>query len=373
MVHKSSLLFVVFCSALFCNNVFAQESDSAEIARRGTLTISGVGDIYYRYDMIGKTKANNFTSFTNSHNAFELGMASVKLEYQYKSIGGCIDLGFGKRAVEFSYNEAGTPYSVLTAVKQMYLYYQPKDWMKITVGSWGTHVGYEVLDPHLNQNYSMSYMFTNGPFFHTGLKLEFFKGKHSFMVGVSNPNDYKYSISGLNNKAAIAQYSVVVNPHLSIYLNYVGGQALDTTLSNQVDLVLSSAVTDKVTLGFNGTVNVVDDLPLKRDKVTRNVWHGQAIYFKYMPKPWGGLALRLEHFGDPDQLKVMAMAPKGGSVFEATLSANFKVYGITLIPEFRFDGSTEKIFVNKDGEATGFNASFLMAAVYNFSVQPRLR
>lgn len=320
--------------------------------------------------MIGKTKANNLTSFTNSHNAFGIGMASFKIEYAYRSIGVAMDLGVGNRASEFSYNDIPG----VNAIKQLYFYYQPKDWVKITAGNWATHVGYELVDPQLNQNYSMGYMFTNGPFFHTGLKLEFFKGIHSFMVGVSNPNDYKYvPASALQNKSALAQYSVVVNPHLSIYLNYVGGQSLDTLLSNQIDLVLSSAITDKASLGFNGTVNMVSDLPLNRTTVTRKLWHGQAIYFKYSPKPWAGICLRAEHFGDPDQLKVLSSAAAGGSVYEATLSANFKAYGLTFIPEFRFDGSTQKIFSDKNGNAVGYNASFLVAAVYNFSVQPRLR
>ena len=355
------------------NSVLAENSDSLEVAKKGTLTISGSADVYYRYDILGKTKANNYTSFTNSHNTFELGMASAKVEYQYRTVGVCLDLGFGKRANEFSYNEAASGFPVLAAVKQMYLYYQPKDWVKITAGSWVTHVGYELVDPHLNANYSTSYLFSNGPFFHTGLKLEFFKGAHSFMLGVSNPNDYKYSASGLDKKAGIAQYSVVVNPHLSIYLNYVGGQALDTTLSNQIDLVLASEVNDKLNLGFNGTFNLVSDLPLKRGSVTRQYWHGQALYLKYSPRDWASLALRLEHFGDPNQLKVLSSAASGGNVFETTLSANFKVYGITLIPELRFDGSTEKIFGMKDGTASRFNASFLVAAIYNFSVSPKLR
>ena len=39
--------------------------------------------------------------------------------------------------------------------------------------SWATHVGYELVDAYLNRNYSMSYMFSYGPFFHTGIKADF--------------------------------------------------------------------------------------------------------------------------------------------------------------------------------------------------------
>jgi hypothetical protein len=373
MKHQP-LPFLLFFASLFCiTTAFAQDPDSAEIAKRGTLTISGSGDVYYRYDMVGHTRANNYTSFTNSHNSFELGMLSAKIEYNYKGVGGCLDLGFGKRALEFSYNEA-RDMPMLTAIKQLYIYYQPKDWIKLTVGSWGTHVGYEVLDPYLNKNYSMSYLFTNGPFFHTGVKAEFFVGKHSFMVGVANPTDYKYyPLAGFNSKTAIAQYSVVVNPHLSLYLNYVGGKGTDTLLTNQIDFVLSSNITEKVSLGFNATFAVIDDRPLKRSTVTTNYWYGEAVYFTYAPKEWASINLRAEHFGDPSQLKVLAPFAAGGHVFETTLSANFKTHGLTFIPEFRFDGSTQEIFSRKDGAGSHYSGSFLIAAIYNFSVQPKLR
>src|SRR5215211_5170403 len=88
-------------------------------------TFTGFADVYYRYDF-AKIKANNFTSFTNSHNSFELGMASVKLEYKTNKVSMVADLGFGKRAMEFSYNDEG----ILQAVKQLYVTYAPAEWIK---------------------------------------------------------------------------------------------------------------------------------------------------------------------------------------------------------------------------------------------------
>ena len=48
---------------------------------------------------------NNFTSFTNSQNSFELGMASVRLDHSIGKVSVVADLGFGKRAEDFSYND----------------------------------------------------------------------------------------------------------------------------------------------------------------------------------------------------------------------------------------------------------------------------
>src|SRR5687767_13892276 len=99
---------------------FAQDSTALS-----SLSITGSADVYYKYDL-GKTKANNLTSFTSSHNTFELGMASVKLDYKTPKVQMIADLGFGKRAQEFSYNDDG----ILEGVKQLYISYAPKDWIK---------------------------------------------------------------------------------------------------------------------------------------------------------------------------------------------------------------------------------------------------
>jgi len=122
--------------------------------------ISGSVDVYYKYDF-NKQAGNNKTSFTNSHNSFELGMASVKVEHTIGKVGMVADLGFGQRAKEFSYKDEG----ITAAIKQLLLTYSPTNWLKLSLGSCATHVGYELVDAYSNRNYSTSYMFSYGPFF----------------------------------------------------------------------------------------------------------------------------------------------------------------------------------------------------------------
>ena len=129
----------------------AQKVDSVlavpDEEKKPALTITGGADVYYKYDF-GKTRFNNLTSFTNSHNRFELGMATVKLEHKTDKVGVVVDLGFGKRAQEFAYNDQG----ILAAIKQLYVTYSPASWIKFTAGSFATHVGYELVDANLNRN-----------------------------------------------------------------------------------------------------------------------------------------------------------------------------------------------------------------------------
>lgn len=338
-------------------------TSAAPAAEEGkpSFTITGSADIYYRFDF-AKTKANNFTSFTNSHNSFALGMASVKFEHKSEKVGVVADLGFGTRAKEFAYNDEG----LLAAIKQLYVSYSPTSWLKFTAGSWATHVGYELVDPQLNRNYSMSYMFTNGPFTHTGVKAEITKGKSGFMVGVSNATDYRIPPDDkINRKFFLAQYSLAVNDNIKVFLNYVGGKAPDSSKTSQFDAVVTAKVSDKFNVGFNGTVNTTKSWDGAKNLDGKS-WWGSALYLNLDPAPWFGITLREELFGDKNQLKMFAAAPDGGTVLASTLSASFKTGGFIFIPELRIDNATQQIFVNKEGAGKKSFASFTLAAIYSF-------
>ncbi|MES2881113.1 MAG: outer membrane beta-barrel protein [Bacteroidota bacterium] len=338
-------------------NAFCQDSTQAS-----ALTITGNADMYYKYDF-ANTKGNNYTSFTNSHRTFELGMASVKFNYKAGKTEVVADLGFGKRAQEFSYNDEG----ILASVKQLYISYSPTDKLKLTAGSWATHVGYELVDATLNRNYSMSYMFTNGPFFHTGVKAELTLKSSGLMIGIANPTDYKYVPDGFaTSKTLIAQYSYSGGDKFKAYLNYAGGRGLDTSRSDQFDLVLTSKLSDKFGLGFNGTVNNTQIYMGNKIFADAQSWWGSALYVNFDPSKTFGLTLREEYFSDKNGLKVYSGQPLGGNVFATTLSGNLRVDNFILIPEFRFDKASEPLFTDSKGVSSKSAASFLIAAVYQF-------
>lgn len=337
---------------------FAQDSTSS-----APLSITGSADVYYKYDF-GESSSNTYTSFTGSHNRFQLGMASVKLEHKTAKVDVVADLGFGKRAQEFSYNDDG----ILQAVKQLYVSYSPSSIVKFTAGTWATHVGYELVDPQLNRNYSMSYMFTNGPFFHTGLKADFTLGKSGLMIGVANPTDFKYVPEGvINKKFLLAQYSYTGSDLFKVYLNYVGGKGIDTSKTNQFDVVITSKLSDKFSLGYNGTVNSIKVWDGEKNMDSKS-WWGSALYLNLDPTSTFGLTLRTEYFSDKHDLKIPhpAAAANGCNIFANTLSANFKIDNLTIIPEFRIDNASQEIFMKKDGTSTKSAANVLVAAVYSF-------
>ncbi|HEX8461809.1 MAG TPA: outer membrane beta-barrel protein [Segetibacter sp.] len=354
------MLRKILTSAVALTGFTCSYGQDSATENKSKLIVTGYADAYYRHDF-NKQPGNNKTSFTNSHNSFELGMASVKLEHAVGKVGMVADLGFGRRAEEFSYNDKNTMFSI----KQLYLTYSPVANVKLTAGSWATHIGYELVDPTGNRNYSMSYMFSYGPFFHTGLKAEATAGVHGFMLGISNPTDFKSATSSF--KYLLAQYSTsIADGKLKGYLNYQGGKPSDTTSTNQVDAVVTAAISDKFSVGYNGTV-VTNKMNSKSSAATSASWWGSAVYINIDPTPKFGLTLRSEYFNDDKTTTaVFSAAPKGGNVFANTLSANIKISALTFIPEIRYENASEAIYTNSKGAGIKNSTSFLLAAVYKF-------
>jgi len=345
------------------STAYSQDSTTTTVdEKKPKLNITGSIDIFYRYNLSNPPKEaetfNNLTSFTNSQNSFTFNMASIKLEHSFGKVGGVIDLGYGKRADEFSYND--TKSSLI--VKQAYLYYSPWKNVKFTAGSWATHIGYELVDAYLNRNYSMSYMFSYGPFFNTGLKGEFTVGKSTFMLGISDPSDLKSA--DFSKKFIIGQYATsLAKDAVKVYLNYQGGNANGTSKMNQVDAVVTGALSPKFSIGYNGTVQMVKAKDADEKYGDSKNWWGSALYFNLDPKPWFGLTLRGEYFDDKQAVSGGAF---GTNFFETTLSANFKVEGLTIIPEVRYDASGKKMFTKHDGTMTKNTSTILVAAIYHF-------
>ncbi|WP_298707918.1 porin [Chitinophaga sp.] len=318
--------------------------------------LSGSADVYYKYNF-NKNVTDNKTSFTGSHNSFELNMLSLKLESTFKNVGMVADIGFGKRAEDFSYNDDKTR----LAIKQLFVAFAPTDWLKFSMGSYSTHVGYELVDAYANRNYSMSYMFSYGPFFHTGVKADMTFGSHSLMVGVFNPTDFKSATWG-GIKFIGAQYGFApAEVPFKFYLNYIGGRDTFQTRNDQLDAVITYQMTPKFGLGYNGTYSMY------KNGINTN-WYGSALYLNYDPTESLGLTLRGEYFSDKDNIKVYGDKteyPEGGSIFAVTLSGQYKVGGFTLIPEFRLDHGSKDIFTKADAPKAN-SANVLLAAIYKF-------
>jgi len=339
MLKKILIASAICCTIVPC---FAQKDST----KKNPTIISAYVEGYYRGLLKnGGGSNNNFTSFTNIHNRFNLGMASIKVDQTLQKFTTSLDLGIGKRADEFSYNDK----NILKNIKQATLSYNVNDDLKLTAGKFSTHIGYELLDATSNRNYSMSYGFSYGPFFHTGLKADIALGKQTaLMVGIVDPTDY----TGFNKKSKyiIAQISAA-SKHDKVkgYLNFLNGN-----LTSQYNLVIVTSLTNKVSAAIDASINQ------QKFSAGNSSWTSKAFYINYDITETLGLTVREDFFSD------RTINPIGvGSVNATTLSGKIKMNKVTIIPEVRIDRGITPLFSTKTGTATSAS-NFIVAAIYAF-------
>ena len=332
---------------------FAQQTTSAPAT-----IFAGSADAYYKYDFSGID--NSLSSFTNSHNSFELGMASIEASHKMGKAAVFVDLGFGNRAAQFTYNDDSATFMI----KQLNFTYEFSDKFKVTAGSFGTHIGYELLDAVDNKNYSMSYAFTYGPFFNTGVKAQYISGKFSFMAGVSNPTDFKTTIeAGSSQKTFVGQVAFLGDTG-SAYFNVTSGSSNPSSNENktQFDFVGTKKLSDAFSLGFNGTYSMTNN---DFDSTLDGEWFSFVGYANLALNETLSLAYRLEYFDAKEATASLGLLA-GRSLVGNTLSLNYKVGNLTIIPEFRVDTASKDIFSNSDAAPKGLTAYALLATTYSF-------
>jgi hypothetical protein len=344
MLHKISAV----CLGIFACAISFAQSDSA---KKSTTNFTGSADVYYRFNFSNPSAgSDNFTSFTNSQSSFEVGMASLRVDHSFGKVSATADVGFGRRAEEFSYNDGGT---TLAALKQAFVSYAPSDKIKFSFGKWATHVGWELLDAYANRNYSMSYGFSYGPFSHTGLKADIsLGGKSALMVGIANPTDYVTTTSTV--KVFIAQFSTgSANDKLKAWLNFQGATGL-----THFNLVVNGVISDRFNIVYDG------NLQSTKQGTVNSSWKSHAVYLNYDPVSTFGLTLRADYF---DDRKVNPLLGAANKIFALTLSGNAKIDDhLTIIPELRTDNAKGAIFTDGKGASVKGTGTFILAATYSF-------
>jgi len=329
------------------------------------------------------------TSFADLK-GFALGMVNLVASYQGERAGFVGDVVFGPRGKAAVFGTA----SGQAIVNQMYAYYKLTDAVTLNLGQFNTFVGYEVISPLVNFHYSTSYLFSWGPFNHTGLRADFdlgngFVGK----LAVMNPTDI-VEFNPVNTYTYGLQVGKTGDKG-GIWLNFLYGDQ-DGTLDKkgpyqngsgdfltsrgtlfQGDITASVNLSDAFSLGLNTSFQTIGagehfTAPGKIEKIDADAstFFGVALYPKLTLSETFALGLRAEYFKTTNfhfPSQIFGLDGNGdGDVVEFTLSGNYKVGGLTFIPEIRVDKTSENSFNDKDGKAKDLLATLNMAAVYKF-------
>lgn len=335
-----------------------------------SFSLTGYVDAYYQGNLSSvdgdgddKSYIPFGSSFTEATNTFGIGNVNLLAEKTMGKVSFVGQIGFGPRAV--AANSDSNLGGVLTGnfsstVQQLFVAYSPSESVTFTLGNFGTFVGYEVIDAPANMNYSMSHLFSNGPFYHTGAKVDFsFGDGFGAMVGVFNDTDAKVDLIEGKHFGGQLSYS---NDALGIYLNAITGKEVEDLVGEddvtefQVDLTATYQVSESFMLGLNSS-----SYSTSFDGNAAGGFFGTALYLTAGLSETADLSFRGEYFtataaegDDTDQANVLAL----------TLSGNFKVGDMRIIPEVRLDsGSTDFHGFGEDDDSA---IAFLLAGVYSF-------
>ncbi len=338
--------FLTTLAIMFSLILAAQEEESAP---EPTFGVSGSIDTYYRSSEFAPG-----TSFANLP-GFAMGMANIIMSYEGEKSGFVADLVFGPRGADavFGAPQAGIEgdphfYRSSNMVNQLYAYYNVSDSFTLTMGNFNTFLGYEVISPVANFNYTTSYMFSYGPFSHSGIKADIAAGENtSIMLAVLNTTDATEFQPIDDDYMFGAQLGI-----FGQYINYLGG---GTAGVSQIDFTGGFNLGDSFFLGINATSYSDDD----------NVeFSGVALYPQYTFSDSFALGARYEAFSE-DGLGAIGDISGDGDNTSFTITGSYTSGNFIFKPEIRIDSASGKFYTDADGATDGLSA-FLVAAIYSF-------
>jgi len=330
----------------FSVNAFAQEESETEEKK---FSISGSIDAYYRANIDAPNDEDAIapgSSFANLP-GFALGMANVIASYEGEKVGFVADLVFGPRGTDAIF--ASPMYSATgDIVNQLYAYWNVSKSVKLTLGNFNTFLGYEVISPVSNFNYSTSYLFSYGPFSHTGLKADIALSEDfSLMLGVMNDTDLT-EFNPTGDYAFGAQLG-----YAGQYLNFL----LDPSFT-EIDFTGGFDLSDSFFLGINAAyLTTEDDGP---------GFFGAALYPQYATSESFTIGLRGEYFVEDGDFGAIGTGVDDSSVFAVTLTGSYAIENLTIKPELRLDSASDDAFIDTDLMPKKSLSSFVLAAIYAF-------
>ncbi|MBJ6366771.1 outer membrane beta-barrel protein [Snuella sedimenti] len=333
---------IITLSMLFVATVlFAQEDESKK-----SFNIGGSIDAYYKTNLTSSDRAifgdggDEFQSFGTSFankTGFALGMANLIASYEGGKTGAVADVVFGPRGLGAVGGDDGI------FINQLYAYWNVSESTTLTIGRFNTYLGYEVISPVGNFNYSTSYLFSSGPFSHVGLKADFaLSDDVSLMLAFMNPTDVNNNFTGDYGLGAQLGFA-------GQYLNFYYDSGV--VLGFEIDYTGGFDLSEDFFLGINGAYADNDG----------NGFYGAALYPQLATSEDFSIGLRGEYFN-----WMMDGASEEPSVFALTLTGSYTLENLIIKPELRLDSNSDEVYFDNDMAPTKSLAAFTLAAIYSF-------
>ncbi len=346
-------------AAMFSLSVIISHGQDDPTDNDSKFTFSGYLDAFYSYNLNKPTDLrNDFRVFDNRHNTIQVGLIQTQLTYTTGDLEIVGDITFGPNANVANYGNVIAGSAIV--IKQAYLAYHFNDKLKLTVGQYGTHMGFEPIESYLNFNYSLSYQFAYGPIYHTGIKLDYQLNENwSVMAGVVNGWDELIDVN--ESKSITLQVATTAIPNAELALNWIGGDEngspaswgnFEGSYTSLVDIAGRYHISDNFMLGTNagfGWYNTTAQFFNGADPYSGNgTWWAAAFYIQYYLNDEVGIGFRGERIDDPNSFRTGV-----GSLNGLTFTVDYKLSENFMIkPEIRIDQSDNAVFTSSDGANT---------------------
>jgi hypothetical protein len=383
LCKKTAILITQLCFSVIA---WGQTTGGVSVDSVQKISFSGSIDTYYHKSFKTEQTAPR-TSFSNLP-GFSLGMINFVLEYSGSKTGFVADIVFGPRGTDAIFNapryknSAGAGSSQM--INQMYVYYFVNKHLRLNAGQFNTFVGYETISPVKNIHYSTSYLFSFGPFNHTGIWADLKLSNHcTAKIALMNPTDYTeynpfglYTVGGqlsISHKNSLLNFNVTYgDPDGKLNAkDSIGSISAGNAL--QVDFTGSVIANEKYSVGISTSVRSIASGQTKTSPSDRTViascgYYGVALYQTLSLSPSAKIALRAEHFTEFNNgVGAIGMYANSGSasVTALTLSGNITRSNLRLIPEVRVDKTSTRSFTESaTGKSVYQMVSMNFALVY---------
>jgi hypothetical protein len=317
---------------------------------------------------------NGYRAFDYDHNSFRIDAAEVVLQKPVANPGDFgfrLDVTYGAvarvAAARGLFRDPATGNALDIDLQQAIASYiiPLGRGLRVDAGKFVTPVGYELIEGYdgYNDNFSHSYLFTYGPYTHTGLRFSYpFTDKFNATVMLINGWDNVVD----NNQAKSFGVTLAFVPHptLNLFLNYVAGPEQDKNdddfrhlvdfvgvwkpnwrfaLTLNVDYGLD---TNAVVLAPADGMMVIDPAHAARKNAQ---WVMAVVYLRTALTHRLALILRGELFRDDDGNRTGTAQTLGALTLTPELRINDN---LLLRGEFRYDQSDQRVFERSDGAKT---------------------
>ncbi len=328
-------MFGFMCMAI---NLIAQ----IDTTKNSPFSIVINADAYIRN---GSSKQPTETFMVLKHNTPELGFINVDMNYEKEKFSAQLNLAGGPRADQFYASDED---KLLKYIRQANINYAFTEKFSAHLGTAAAFIGYEYDDPHLNPNYSASYLNSTTPATFTGIWADYqLSDKFSIMGGVFNETDKKKINTEALHYGSMLSYT---KDSLTTSLSYYAG-ADGSTIDWLTDYKLNS----KYSLGMEVLKTNIKEVNAS--------FGGINIYIVRKIGKTNSINFRTEYFKDKNSAYFVDGLRTNNNSFSQTLTGKILYKGLYFMPELRYDNTSYEADLERSNNK---DFSFILGLSYVF-------